>query len=119
MAMTSRSSTNYALVRITNTATNHVFFARTTNPSSSLFKGYHDRIDSTSPCRRISETGPSTLDVATNGIHSPDVSINRALAGTKQLLTTQSTRPVCTDGRGEWIFLPPPARTVDVQPAIS
>ena len=29
-----QDSTNYALVRITNTATNHVFYARTTNPSS-------------------------------------------------------------------------------------
>ena len=33
-----QDSTNYALVRITNTATKHVVYAKTTNPSTSRFR---------------------------------------------------------------------------------
>lgn len=70
-----QSSTNYALVRITNNATNHVFFARTTNPSSYAVQSGTTTESTHFTVSADTETGPSTLDVATNGIHSPDVSI--------------------------------------------
>ena len=65
-----QDSTNYALVRITNNATKHVFYAKTTNPSSyavqsgTLAESTHFTVSSTT------ETGPSTLVVVTNGIPS-------------------------------------------------
>ena len=68
-------ATNYPLVRITNLATGHVFFARTDNPSSmgvatgSLLVSVHFEVPATI------EPGPSELSVVTNGIASNPVSV--------------------------------------------
>ena len=70
-----QSSTNYALVRITNNATKHVFFARTTNPSSYAVQSGTATESTNFTVSAGTETGASTLDATTNGIHSADVAI--------------------------------------------
>lgn len=65
-----QDATNYALVRITNNATKHVFYARTTSPSTfavqtgSIPESTHFTVSTGT------ETGASTLVVVTNGIPS-------------------------------------------------
>jgi hypothetical protein len=73
-----QDSTNYALVRIINTATKHVFYAKTTNPSS-----YGVQTGSLAESTNFAvpaniETGASHLEVVTNGIPSApvDVTVN-------------------------------------------
>jgi hypothetical protein len=70
-----QDSTNYALVRITNTATNHVFYAKTTKPSSfGVQTG--TTVESTNFAVPSGiETGASTLEVVTNGIPSAPTSV--------------------------------------------
>jgi hypothetical protein len=65
-----QDSTNYALVRITNNATKHVVYAKTTNPSSfGVQTG--TAVESTNFAVPSGiETGASTLVVVTNGIPS-------------------------------------------------
>ena len=68
-------STNYALVRLTNNATGHVFYCRTHNPSS-----YPVQSTSVAVTKfdvpAGAETGPSKLEAVTNGIPSQAVSVN-------------------------------------------
>jgi len=70
-----QAATNYPLVRITNNATGHVFYARTRGHSS-MGVATKARIVSThflvSP---FMETGPSTLVVVANGIPSSPVAV--------------------------------------------
>jgi hypothetical protein len=67
-----QSATNYPLVRITNNATHHVFYARTANHSTmSIAPGTHGSTTFTVP--GTIETGPSELVVIANGIPSPSV----------------------------------------------
>ena len=70
-----QDSTNYALVRIKNNATKHVFYARTTNPSSYAVQTV-SMIESTNFTVPANiETGASTLRVVTNGIPSAPVNV--------------------------------------------
>jgi flagellar hook assembly protein FlgD len=70
-----QDSTNYALVRITNSASGHVFYAKTTNPSTyavqtgTLAESTHFTVSAKT------ETGASSLVVVTNGIPSAPVSV--------------------------------------------
>lgn len=67
-------STNYALVRVTNNATGHVFYCRTHDPSSYLVQNTaleYTKFDVPAGA----ETGPSTLVAVTNGIPSQPVSV--------------------------------------------
>jgi hypothetical protein len=70
-----QDSTNYALVRITNAATKHVFYEKTTKPSSfgvqtgALAESTHFTVSAST------ETGASTLVVVTNGIPSAPVQV--------------------------------------------
>jgi hypothetical protein len=65
-----QDSTNYALVRITNKATKHVFYARTTKPSSYAVQT-GTKVESTHFTLPAGiETGASSLVVVTNGIPS-------------------------------------------------
>jgi hypothetical protein len=69
-----QNATNYPLVRITNLATNHVFYSRTHDHSSmavasSAVVSTHFDVPSTQ------ETGPSELEVVANGIASAPVSV--------------------------------------------
>ncbi len=65
-----QDSTNYALVRITNNASKHVFYARTTKPSTYAVQT-GTKVESTHFTLPTGiETGASSLVVVTNGIPS-------------------------------------------------
>jgi hypothetical protein len=72
-----QAASNYPLVRITNDATGHVFYARTHDHS---FMGVASQatVSTMFDVPAAIELGASTLEVVTNGIHSPpvDVTIN-------------------------------------------
>jgi hypothetical protein len=70
-----QDATNYALVRITNNATNHVFYARTTNPSSYTVQTGSKPERTHFTVSAGTETGASSLVVVTNGIPSAAVSV--------------------------------------------
>jgi len=65
-----QDSTNYALVRITNTASGHVVYARTTNPSTFAVQTGTASESTNFAVPSTIETGASTLEVVTNGIPS-------------------------------------------------
>jgi len=70
-----QDASNYPLVRVTNTATGHIFYAHTHNHTSmgvatrSKLVGTHFEMPTTA------ETGASTLEVVANGIPSNPVSV--------------------------------------------
>ena len=67
-------STNYALVRLTNQATGHVFYCRTHNPSSYAVQSpslQYTKFDVPAGA----ETGISTLQAVTNGIPSQTIKV--------------------------------------------
>jgi hypothetical protein len=66
--------TNYALVRITNNQTGHVFYCKTTKPSSYAVQSTASQFTHFAVPAGI-ETGPSTIVAVTNGIPSPSVPI--------------------------------------------
>jgi len=69
-----QAATNYPLVRITNNATGHVFYARTANHSTmSIAPGTYGSTTFTVP--GSTETGASVLEVIANGIASKGVAI--------------------------------------------
>ncbi len=70
-----QDSTNYALVRITNNSTKHVFYARTTNPSSFGVQTGKTAESTHFTVAADTELGESSLVVVTNGIPSAPVSL--------------------------------------------
>lgn len=66
---------NYPLVRITNTATGHVFYARTHNHSSMGVATGSKPVSTNFDVPSSAETGASTLEVVANGIPSAPFSI--------------------------------------------
>jgi len=65
-----QNATNYPIVRITNTASGHVFYCRTSNPSSmGVATGAQIVSVSFTPPLTL-EDGPSTIEVVANGISS-------------------------------------------------
>ncbi len=69
-----QQATNYPLVRITNMATGHVFFARTHNHSF-MGVGSSKPVSTMFDVPATMETGASSLVVVTNGIASAAVSV--------------------------------------------
>jgi hypothetical protein len=69
-------ATNYPLVRLTNTATGHVSYARTYNHSRMGVEpvGSTTSVSTTFQVPVGYENGPSTIEVVANGIASPSVS---------------------------------------------
>ena len=65
-----QDATNFALVRITNKATKHVFYAKTTNPSSYALQSGAKAESTNFTVPADIETGASSLVVVTNGIPS-------------------------------------------------
>jgi hypothetical protein len=64
-----QANTNYPMVQVTNTGTGHVFYYKTTNSSTySVAPSTASTASFTVPAS--AETGPSTLQVVTNGIAS-------------------------------------------------
>lgn len=72
-----QSATNYPLVRITNQATGHVFYARTFNPSRMgvVPVGSTTVVSTNFAVPSNVETGAATLQVVTNGIASAGVAV--------------------------------------------
>jgi hypothetical protein len=70
-----QSATNYALVRITNNATKHVFYARTVNPSTMAVATGSLPVSTNFTVSAGTETGASSLVVVTNGIPSKPVAV--------------------------------------------
>ena len=69
-----KAATNYPLVQIVNTATGHVFYARTSNFSTmSIAPGVSSTASFT--VSGATETGASSLYVIANGIPSAPVSV--------------------------------------------
>jgi hypothetical protein len=69
------TATNYPLVRITNTATGHVFYAKTHDHSTMGVATGTAIVFTHFDVPAAAETGASTLQVVANGIPSPKVSI--------------------------------------------
>jgi hypothetical protein len=70
------TATNYPLVRITNTATKHVLYARTHDHSTMGVSTGSTLVSTNFDVPSNMETGASTLEVVANGIPSTPVSIN-------------------------------------------
>ena len=70
-----QTATNYPLVRITNTGTGHVFYARTHNHSTMGVATGSTIVSTSFDVPSTMETGASTLEVVANGIPSLPVSI--------------------------------------------
>jgi hypothetical protein len=68
-------ATNYALVRITNTASGHVFYCRTHDPSTMAIATGTKTVSTSFDVPSGIETGASTLEVVTNGIPSAAVAV--------------------------------------------
>lgn len=68
-------ATNYPLVRITNTATGHVFYARTHNHSTMAIATGNTIVSTTFDVPATAETGASTIVVVANGLASRPKSI--------------------------------------------
>jgi hypothetical protein len=70
-----QNATNYPIVRITNNATGHVFYARTHNHSTMGVATGSAMVSTSFDVPSGAETGASTLEVVANGIPSLPVSI--------------------------------------------
>jgi hypothetical protein len=69
-----QNATNYPLVRITNVATGHVFYART-HDHSSMAVASPDKVTTNFDVPAAQESGPSMLVVVANGIASQPVNV--------------------------------------------
>jgi hypothetical protein len=69
------TATNYPLVRITNTSTGHVFYARTHDHSTMGVATGSQTVSTNFDVSTATETGASTLVVVANGIPSQSVAI--------------------------------------------
>jgi hypothetical protein len=70
-----QSATNYPLVRITNSSTSHVFYAKTHNHSTMGVATGSTAVSTQFDIPVNIETGPSILEVVANGIPSTPVSV--------------------------------------------
>jgi hypothetical protein len=70
-----QTATNYPLVRITNQATSHVFYARTHDHSTMGVATGSAIVSTNFDVPATMETGPSSLEVVANGIASVSVSV--------------------------------------------
>ena len=69
------TATNYPLVRITNNATGHVFYARTHDQSTMGVATGQENVSTNFDVPVAAETGSSSLEVVANGIPSQPVTI--------------------------------------------
>jgi hypothetical protein len=68
-------ATNYPLVRITNVATGHIFYARTHNHSTMAIATGNATVSTTFDVPAAAETGASTISVVADGIASKPQSV--------------------------------------------
>ena len=71
-----QTATNYPLVRITNQATGHVFYAHTHDHSTMAVATGSALVSTNFDVPAVMETGPSSLEVVANGIASASVTVN-------------------------------------------
>ena len=76
-----QNATNYPLVRLTNQASGHVFYARTHGHSSMGVATGTTVVSTNFDVPEAIESGQSTLQVVANGIPSEDVAVNVTTAG--------------------------------------
>jgi len=69
------NTTNYPLVRITNTATHHVFYGKTHDHSTMAIATGRTRVSTMFDVPANAETGASSIEVVTNGIASRPVAV--------------------------------------------
>jgi hypothetical protein len=69
------TNTNYPLVRLTNQATGHVFYARTHNHSTMAVATGSKKVSTKFDVPAATETGATTLEVVANGIPSTPVTV--------------------------------------------
>jgi hypothetical protein len=79
-----QDATNFALVRIGNNASGHVFYAKTHDPSTMAVATGTKAVSTSFDVQAGVETGDSSLVVVTNGIASAPTS------GDRKLVTTNS-----------------------------
>lgn len=105
-----QAATNYPLVRITNNATGHVFYARTHSFSTMAVATGSTPVSAQFDVPAFIELGPSTITVVANGIPSqpvnvfvavPQVAINVRGSG----LSGSNSFPSCPNGTGDTCFL--------------
>ena len=70
-----QTATNYPLVRITNSSTGHVFYAKTHGHSTMGVATGSETVSTNFDVSSATETGPSTLAVVANGIPSAPFNI--------------------------------------------
>src|SRR6266481_2018947 len=91
------TATNYPLVRITNNATHHVFYARTHDHSSMGVATGAEKVSTHFDVPATAETGSSSLEVVANGIASEPVTITvNTPTATPTATPTSTPRPTPT-----------------------
>jgi hypothetical protein len=93
-----QSATNYPLVRITNNASGHVFYARTHNHSSMGVATGSAAVSTQFDVPVSIEGGASTLVVVANGIPSASVAVTISGVGTFQWVSGQHSGPIGSQG---------------------
>lgn len=74
----STNATNYPIARITNKATKHVFYCKTSNHSTMAVATGTKQVSTSVLVPKLIELGPSTLEIVANGIASPPVDLTVA-----------------------------------------
>jgi hypothetical protein len=91
------TATNYPLVRITNKATGHVFYARTHGHSTMGVATGETKVSTNFDVPAAAETGSSSLEVVANGIPSEPVTITvNTSTATPTATPTSTPRPTPT-----------------------
>jgi hypothetical protein len=91
------TATNYPLVRITNKATGHVFYARSHGHSTMGVATGETEVSTNFDVPPAAETGSSSLEVVANGIPSEPVTITvNTPTGTPTATPTSTPRPTPT-----------------------
>jgi hypothetical protein len=70
-----QDATNFGLVRITNNATKHVFYAKTHDPSTMAVNTRTKPVSTSFDVPAVIETGASSLEVVANGIPSAPAAV--------------------------------------------
>ena len=92
-----QAATNFPLVRITNNATGHVFYARTHSHSTMAVATDSESVSTEFDVPAGIETGASTLVVVANGIASTSVAVN-VLAASPTPTATATATATALDG---------------------
>ena len=96
-----QNATNYPLVRITNNATGHVFYARTHNHSTMGVATGSATVSTYFDVPTNIENGPSMIQVVANGIPSAPVAVTAS--GTNSATTTQVSCSPNPSGSGQLV----------------